>query len=204
LRQTYETRLSELNNLIATADATVRQKQGSEDLQKLYEEDPTAAARLDYQLRQQQEQLSEIQSKAKEAQQKQYQEFLDTQKELAAQKIPEFADPKKSDSFKTNLRNSLRDYGFNDQEIGTLADHRFLMVAKDAMSYQSLKDKKPIIQKKVANAPKVVKAGTAKSSTSSGRELIRNKIGKVRKTGNINDASSAILDIINLKSQQRK
>ena len=41
LRQTYETRLSELNNLIATADATVRQQQGSQDLQKLYEEDPS-------------------------------------------------------------------------------------------------------------------------------------------------------------------
>ena len=204
LRQTYDTRLSELNNLIATADATVRQQQGSQDLQKLYEEDPTAAARLDYQLRQQQEQLKDISSKAREAQQKQYNEFLDTQKELAAQKIPEFADPKKADSFKVNLRNSLRDYGFNDQEIGTLADHRFLMVAKDAMSYQSLKDRKPIVQKKVANAPKVVKAGTAKSTTSSGRELIRNKIGKVRKTGNISDAQSAILDIINLKSQQRK
>jgi hypothetical protein len=204
LRQTYETRLSELNNLIATADATVRQQQGSQDLQKLYEEDPTAAARLDYQLRQQQEQLKEISSKAKEAQQKQYNEFLETQKELAAQKIPEFGDPKKADTFKVSLRNSLREYGFNDQEIGTLADHRFLMVAKDAMSYQSLKDRKPIVQKKVANAPKVIKAGTAKSTTSSGRELIRNKIGKVRKTGSINDAQSAILDIINLKSQQRK
>ncbi len=78
------------------------------------------------------------------------------------------------------------------------------MVAKDAMSYQSLKDKRPIVQKKVANAPKVVKPGVAKSSASSGREQIRNKIGKLRKTGNINDASSAILDIINLKSQQRK
>ena len=204
LRQTYETRLSELNNLIATADATVRQQQGSQDLQKLYEEDPTAAARLDYQLRQQQEQLKDISSKAKEAQQKQYNEFLETQKELAAQKIPEFGDPKKADTFKVSLRNSLREYGFNDQEIGTLADHRFLMVAKDAMSYQSLKDRKPIVQKKVANAPKVVKAGTAKSTTSSGREQIRNKIGKVRKTGSINDAQSAILDIINLKSQQRK
>ena len=42
-------------------------------------------------------------------------------------------------------------------EIGSLADHRFLMVAKDAMSYQSLKDKRPIVQKKVANAPKVIK-----------------------------------------------
>ena len=204
LRQSYDTRLSELNDLIATADATVRQQQGSEDLQKLYDEDPTAAARLDYQLRQQNRQLEEVRSKAKEAQQSQYNEFLATQRELAATKIPEFADPNKADTFKVSMRNSLRSYGFNDQEIGQLADHRFLMVAKDAMSYKSLKDKKPIVQKKVANAPKVVKAGVAKSSTSSGREGIRNKINRLSKTGNIKDAQSAIMDMINLKSQQRK
>ena len=78
LRQSYDTRLSELNDLIATADATVRQQQGSEDLHKLYDEDPTAAARLDYQLRQQNRQLEEVRSKAKEAQQSQYNEFLNT------------------------------------------------------------------------------------------------------------------------------
>jgi hypothetical protein len=204
LRQSYDTRLSELNDLIATADATVRQQQGSEDLQKLYDEDPTAAARLDYQLRQQNRQLEEVKSKAREAQQTQYNEFLETQRELAATKIPEFADPNKADTFKVNMRNSLRSYGFNDSEIGQLADHRFLMVAKDAMSYQNLKDKKPIVQKKVANAPKVVKAGVAKSGTSSGREAIRQKIGKLRKSGHLRDAHSAILDMINLKSQQRK
>ena len=102
------------------------------------------------------------------------------------------------------MRNTLLDYGFNDNEIGSLADHRFLMVAKDAMSYRSLKDKKPIVQKKVANAPKVIKAGVSKSTTSSGREAIRNKINKLRKTGDLGDAQSALLDIINLKSQQRK
>ena len=204
LRQTYDTRLSELNELIATADATVRQEQGSEDLQKLWEEDPTAAARLDYQMRQKNRQLDDVRSKAREAQQKQYDDFLNTQRELAATKIPEFADPNKADQFKVNMRNSLRNYGFNDQEIGSLADHRFLMVAKDAMNYQNLKDKKPIVQKKVANAPKVVKAGVAKSSTSSGRENIRNKINRLSKTGHLKDAQSAIMDMINLKSQQRK
>ena len=204
LRQSYDTRLSELNDLIATADATVRQQQGSEDLQKLYDEDPTAAARLDYQLRQQNRQLEEVRSKAKEAQQSQYNEFLATQRELAATKIPEFADPNKADTFKVNMRNSLRNYGFNDSEIGQLADHRFLMVAKDAMSYQNLKDKKPIVQKKVANAPKVIKSGVAKSNTSSGREQIRNKIGKLKKTGHLQDAQSAILDMINLKSQNKR
>ena len=204
LRQSYDTRLSELNELIATADATVRQRQGSEDLQRLYDEDPTAAAKLDYQLRQETRQLEEVKSKARDAQARQYNEFLSTQRELAATKIPEFADPSKADSFKINMRNSLRDYGFNDDEIGSLADHRFLMVAKDAMSYQNLKGKKPIVQKKVANAPKVVKAGVAKSNASSGREQIRQKIGKLAKTGHLKDASNAILDMINLKSQQRK
>ena len=204
LRQSYDTRLSELNELIATADATVRQQQGSEDLQKLYDEDPTAASKLDYQLRQQNRQLEEVKSRAREAQANQYNEFLDTQRELAATKIPEFADPNKTDTFKVNMRNSLRNYGFNDSEIGSLADHRFLMVAKDAMSYQNLKDKRPIVQKKVANAPRVIKAGVAKSNTSSGREQIRQKIGKLAKTGHIKDAQNAILDMINLKSQTRK
>ena len=204
LRQSYDAKLAELNELIATADATVRQQQGSQDLQRLYNEDPTQAAKLDYELRQRQVQLDDMRTKAKQAQAKQYSEFLEAQRELAATKIPEYSDPNKADQFKLSMRNSLRGYGFNDEEIGSLADHRFLMVAKDAMSYQSLKDKRPIVQKKVANAPKVVKSGVAKSSTSSGREQIRNKIGKVRKTGNIHDASSAILDIINLKSQQRK
>jgi len=204
LRQSYDTRLSELNELIATADATVRQRQGSEDLQKLYDEDPTAAAKLDYQLRQQNRQLEDVKSRAREAQAQQYDEFLATQKELAATKIPEYSDPNKADQFKYNMRTSLRNYGFNDQEIGSLADHRFLMVAKDAMSYQNLKNKRPIVQKKVANAPKVVKAGVAKSGISSGREAIRQKIGKLRKSGHLKDAHSAILDMINLKSQQRK
>lgn len=204
LRQSYDSRLAELNDTIATADAFVRQQQGGQDLQKLYEEDPAAAARLDFQLRQQSEAIEDMKAKAREAQQKQYDDFLATQRELAAQKIPEFSDPNKSDSFRLNIRNTLRDYGFNDQEIGSLADYRFLLVAKDAMSYKSLKDKKPIVQKKVANAPKVVKSGVAKSNTSSGRENIRNKISKLRKTGNLGDAQSALLDIINLKSQQRK
>ena len=204
LRQSYDSRLAELNDTIATADAFVRQQQGGQDLQRLYEEDPAAAARLDFQLRQQSETIENMKAKAREAQQKQYDDFLATQKELAATKIPEFADPSKADTFKLNMRNTLRDYGFNDQEIGSLADYRFLMVAKDAMSYKSLKDKKPIVQKKVANAPKVVKSGVAKSNISSGRENIRNKISKLRKTGNLGDAQSALLDIINLKSQQRK
>ena len=204
MRQTYDSRLPELNDMISTADSFIRQQQGSKDLHKLYDEDPTSAARLDYQLREQQRQIDGMKSKANEAYQKQYSEYLDAQRQLAAANIPEYSDPNKADQFKTNMRSSLRSYGFNDGEIGNLADHRFLMVIKDAMSYKSVKDKRPIAQKKVANAPRVVKAGVAKSGTGSGRENIRNKIGRLKKTGHIKDAQNALLDMINLKSQQKR
>jgi len=204
LRQTYDTRLNELNDLISTANQFVEQKQGGQDLAKLYQEDPTEAAKLDFQLRQEKQHIESLKATARQAQTQQYESYLETQKELAATKIPEFSDPNKADSFKLNMRNSLRSYGFNDQEIGSLADHRFLMVAKDAMSFQSQKDKRPIVSKKVANAPKVLKAGVARSNVSSGREEVRNKIKTLRKTGHIRDAQSAIADMINLKSQQRK
>ena len=204
LRQSYDTRLSELNEMIGTADSFVRQQQGSKDLQKLYDEDPTSAARLDYQLREQNRQIEDMKSKAQEAYTKQYNEYLETQKSLAAAKIPEYSDPNKADQFRTNMRTTLRGYGFSDPEIGNLADHRFLMVIKDAMSYKSVKDKRPIAQKKVANAPKVVKSGVAKSGPSSGREQIRSKINRLSKTGHIRDAQNAIMDMINLKSQQKR
>ena len=203
-RQTYDTRLNELNDLISTANQFVEQKQGGQDLAKLYQEDPTEAARLDFQLRQEKQHIDSLKDKARMAQTQQDESYLEAQKELAATKIPEFSDPNKADSFKLNMRNTLRDYGFNDQEIGSLADHRFLMVAKDAMSFKSQKDKRPIVSKKVANAPKVLKAGVARSNVSSGREEVRNKIKTLRKTGHIRDAQSAIADMINLKSQQRK
>ena len=204
LRQTYDTRLSELNDLISTADQFVKNKQGGQDLAKLYQEDPTEASRLDFELRQESSRIESLKSKAREVQSQQYESYLETQKELAVTKIPEFSDPNKADNFKLSMRNTLRDYGFNDQEIGSLADHRFLMVAKDAMSFKSRTDKRPIASKKVVNAPKVLKAGVARSDVSSGREQVRNKINTLRKSGHIKDAQSAIADMINLKSQQRK
>ena len=204
MRQTYDSRLSELNDMISTADSFIRQQQGSKDLHKLYDEDPTSAARLDYQLREQKSQIDGMKSKANEAYQRQYSEYLDAQRQLAAATIPEYSDPNKTDQFKTNMRTTLRGYGFNDGEIGSLADHRFLMVIKDAMSYKSVKDKRPIAQKKVANAPKVVKAGVAKSGSGSGREGIRNKISRLKRTGHIREAQDAIMDMINLKSQQKR
>ena len=197
LRQTYDTKLRELDELMQSANSFI--SQGSEvDLKAMYEEDPQAAAKLDFQMRQQREHLASLRQKSEAVKQQQYNQFLNEQKQLAEQAIPELSNPQKASDLKVRMRNTLSDYGFNDQEIGSLADHRFLKVLKDAMDYRNLKAAKPIVQKKVVNAPKVVKSGTA-SSESSKRSVIQSKLGRLKKSGKIQDAHSAILEIISKK-----
>ena len=197
LRQTYDTKLRELDELMQSANSFI--SQGSEvDLKAMYEEDPQAAAKLDFQMRQQREHLASLRQKSEAVKQQQYNQFLNEQKQLAEQAIPELSNPQKASDLKVKMRNTLSDYGFNDQEIGSLSDHRFLKVLKDAIDYRNLKDAKPIVQKKVVNAPKVVKSGTA-SSESSKRSVIQSKLGRLKKSGKIQDAHSAILEIISKK-----
>lgn len=195
LRQQYDLKLRELNEAISSAETLHRQKLDPADLQKLYDEDPSQAAKIDFQLRQQQDRINQAKLKAKEAAQAQYNAYLVEQRKLAQERIPEFADPNKSDSFKTNVKTTLKSYGFSEQEIGTLADHRMLMVIKDAMAYKGLKNSKPIVQKKIANAPKVIKPGIAKTENSKRME-VRNNISRLKKSGRIEDAQKAILGML--------
>ena len=196
LSQSYDGKLKELTDLIGAAESYIGQS-SKEDLQKMYEEDPTQAAKIDFQQRQQRESFNNLKQQAEVVKLQQYNQYLDEQKRLAATKIPEYSDPVKGVTFKNQMKNSLSEYGFNDQEIGSLADHRFLMVLRDAMEYKNLKSK-PVTNKKVTTAPKVVKSGTPKMEDSR-RAAGKQKIGRLRRSGKINDAQSAILEIIGKK-----
>ena len=196
LSQSYDGKLKELTDLIGAAESYIGQS-SKEDLQKMYEEDPTQAAKIDFQQRQQRESFNNLKQQAEVVKLQQYNQYLDEQKRLAATKIPEYSDPVKGVTFKNQMKNTLSEYGFNDQEIGSLADHRFLMVLKDAMEYKNLKSK-PVTNKKVTTAPKVVKSGTPKMEDSR-RAAVKQKIGRLRRSGKINDAQSAILEIIGKK-----
>ena len=196
LSQSYAGKLKELTDLIGAAESYIGQS-SKEDLQKMYEEDPTQAAKIDFQQRQQRESFNNLKQQAEVVKLQQYNQYLDEQKRLAATKIPEYSDPVKGVTFKNQMKNTLSQYGFNDQEIGSLADHRFLMVLRDAMEYKNLKSK-PVTNKKVTTAPKVVKSGTPKMEDSR-RAAVKQKIGRLRRSGKINDAQSAILEIIGKK-----
>ena len=99
-RQDYSTKLSEVNRLMSVAQQQLQTEINSADLEKLYEEDPAEAARIEHRLRRKQEKLNSAMAKTQSEQKKQFDSFLQDQQRKLIAKMPEFSDPQKASSLK--------------------------------------------------------------------------------------------------------
>lgn len=93
------------------------------------------------------------------------------------------------------LKTGVDAYGFSPKEIGEVYDARMIKVLHDAHKYRELQKAKPNVDKKVVNAPKVLKPG-APISRNDGNAVVKEKIKQVRKTGRVEDAAAAFNSII--------
>jgi len=120
------------------------------------------------------------------------QALIRQESEKLAERIPEWSDPNQRESLVRDIQQEMRDRGFSDAEIGQLAYAHHFEVVKDAMAYRRMMAKKPAVEKKVRDAPKVVKPGTATNRNSKEDELAKAR-QRLRKSGRVEDAAAAIL-----------
>lgn len=57
------------------------------------------------------------------------------------------------------LKETGKEYGFNDDELAAIQDPRVVKVLYDAYKWRSMKSQNPAVQKKVSDAPKLAKPG---------------------------------------------
>jgi len=200
-RQDYSSKLNELNQLMSVAQQQLNSEINSADLDKLYDEDPTEAARVERRLKRKQEKLNQAVQKTQSEQQNQFESFLQDQQKKLTLKMPEFSDPAKSSQLKNNMRSYLTAYGFNDQEIAQVYDHRIVMLVNDAMKYKNLQNSKPNLAKKITKPGKVFSSGVKKDKAEINLTKRKEKLSRLKKTGNIKDATSIFLDMVNNKQQ---
>ena len=200
-RQDYSSKLNELNQLMSVAQQQLNSEINSADLEKLYEEDPTEAARIEHRLRRKQEKLNQAMEKTQSEQRKQFEGFLSDQKKQLASKMPEFSDPAKASQLASSMKTTLNNYGFNDQEISQVYDHRIVMLVNDAMKYRNMQNSKPNLAKKITKPGKVFSSGVKKDKSDLNFTKRKEKLGRLKKTGSIKDATSIFLDMVNNKQR---
>ena len=195
-KKDVEAKLGQLTQLNQAAQAQLQEEYANIDFEKLYDEDPVEAARLEHKMRKKHEQLAQVQQQTQELQAQEFNKYLEEQQKQLNIKIPELSNPDRGPQFRKQMRDYLSSVGFNSQEIDSVYDHRYVMLVRDAMSYRNLQKAKPQIKKKAVNAPKVVKSGVSKSKGQQQAEAKRQQLSKLRKSGQVRDAAKLFRSLV--------
>ena len=195
-KKDVETKIAKLDQLNQAAQVQLQQEYAQVDFEKLYDEDPVEAARLEHKMRKKNEQLQQVQQQTQQLQMEEFNKYLQEQQKQLTIKLPELNHPEKGSQFKKQMRDYLSSQGFNDQEIDSVYDHRYVMLVRDAMSYRNLQAAKPQIKKKAVNAPKVVKGGVSKSKGQQAAEAKRQQLSRLKKSGKVADAAKIFRSLV--------
>ena len=193
LAKQYSTKLDDLNSLVLTLNAEVNNDINAKELDRLWDEDPTEAAKIDRKIRRRRETLSQAQKKLKDHQQAQFQEVLKEEQKKVAMKFPELQDPVKGNSLRTGMVNYLLKKGFSEKDVSSVYDSRMFDVIVDGMKYQNNKKLKPTLVNKKVKPSRVVRSGVKTTKADENSQNRLNRIKTLKKSGNPKDATDLLM-----------
>lgn len=131
----------------------------------------------------------------------QMQEHLSAERDKLLSVMPEFNDPeiaqKSIGAMQEFLVDTNNPYHFTPDEVAGVTDHRLIMMAIDAQKYRDSLKKRDVATKKVKKLPKLVKTGAKTQSKAAAKKAVMDqKRVRLKRTGNIQDAAAALMDII--------
>jgi len=191
-REQYSQRL---NSMAQQLQGALQEAQNI-DWQQLLETDPVEYLKQQHLFTQRQAALQQVQAEQSVSEQKQQaeqakarEEFLRQQHQALLDKLPEWKDEGKAQAEKAALVKNLQDRGFTSDEISTLADHRLVILARDAARYQELMAKAKTAAQKVAQTPlKVERPGVTNAGNPDKRTSV---VQQLKKSGGSDAAATA-------------
>ena len=193
LKNQYSTKMEDLNSLVATLNAEINNDMNSKELDALWEEDPTEAAKVDRRIQKRKNTIQQAQQKLRDHQQAQFQEILREEQKKLHLKHPEIADPIKGATVKSNIMNYLSSKGFSNEDVARIYDSRYFDVIMDGMNYNKSKSVKPGLVSKKVKPTKFVKSGIKSTKEELNSKTRLNQIKTLKKSGNPKDATDLLL-----------
>ena len=145
-----------------------------------------------------QAEMQRVSQEAAEAQKKRFGDHLAEQKAKLVEKIPEFGDQAKAMALSKEITDTLTGtYGFSPDEIGQAADHRLLVLARDAMLYRKAEAARAAAMAKKANPPPRVQQPNAAPERSDSRtKAFRDQLTRQARTGSVHDTAALFMHLL--------
>ena len=136
-------KLAKLNDLNNSAQSQLQAEYANIDFERLYEDDPVEASKLEHKMRKRAENLQRIQYETQQAQNVELQKFIQGEQSKVLSLVPEFNDPGKASKLKSDMKSYLTNVGYNNQEINTIYDSRQVLLIRDAVAYDKIRRANP-------------------------------------------------------------
>ena len=193
LKNQYSTKMEDLNSLVATLNAEINNDYNSKELDRLWDEDPTEAAKVDRRIQKRKQTIQQAQQKLREHQQTQFQEILREEQKKLHLRHPEIADPIKGATVKSNIMNYLSSKGFSNEDVARIYDSRYFDVIMDGMNFQKTKAAKPSLVSKKVKPTKFVKSGIKSTKEELNSKSRLNQLKALKKSGSTKDATDLLM-----------
>jgi hypothetical protein len=195
VRDDYSQKLQAVEQFLVGSNSS------QEDLTALKENDPIGYAVKVAEMTEKKDQLQLVQAEQQRIAQQQnsdrsaqMQQYVAGEAQKLAQSLPEFSDKVKGEQVRNDIRNYGKTVGFTDEELSQVYDSRHVLTLHKAMLYDKLQKSKPSVNKKVANAPKMVKAGVKVNQSVTDRT--KKQKAKLKRTGSFRDAAALFENFI--------
>jgi|SRR5215471_3505653 len=120
--------------------------------------------------------------------------YLNDQASKLAERLPELADPNKSQAFMGRIQKAVKHFGYTDQELKEVTDHRVFVVLDYASRYLELLDRKNSQNGSNNAGPSAtLRTATSNQPPSSNRKREEAAVNRARRTGHPDDVAATLL-----------
>ena len=124
----------------------------------------------------------------------QHEQMLQQQVARLKEAVPEFADPDTAKKLREALIDvGSREYGYSPEELSQIVDARQIRILHDAYKYRQQQRARSEAKQKVADAPKVMKAGPKPKPNASKKAKAQQTKARMAKTGSVDDVANFLL-----------
>lgn len=197
-QQEYQEKASKLEAAHAMATQLLNSEFANVDWQRLQQDDPIEFNSKYIQWQQHHGRLSALaeaiaqnRQEQMSAHQQAFEKLKTEEQERISQAFPSWNDSAVKEREWKEIVDHAREYGFTEQQVNEVFDHRVIRLLRDAKEYAKLQKGKPQMQKKLKVAPKMVKPGNAKKADKGRAEQIASR---AMKTGNIDDIAELLME----------
>ena len=147
-------------------------------------------------VRQAQYQQQQAQQTYQQESQRLHQRVLQEEHGKLVEALPEWQETQSRQKLSSEIKDYALSQGYTSEEIGSLIDHRSLMTLYKAMKFDKASSP-DVVNKKVKNKPKVIRAGSPRTKSDVGKQKHTSKMKRLQKSGHVDDAASILEDLMN-------